>query len=40
LRRAGEKVELVATLDAPAPGDHRRAGDLDRPSILAGFAAT
>ncbi len=38
LRRANEEVEFVAMLDAPAPGDHRRAGDLDRSSILAGFA--
>ena len=38
LRRDDEEVELVAMLDAPAPGAHRRAGDLDRPSILADFA--
>jgi amino acid adenylation domain-containing protein len=38
LRQAGEDLELVAMLDAPAPGDHRRAGELDRSSILADFA--
>jgi amino acid adenylation domain-containing protein len=38
LRRADEEVELVAMLDAPTPGAHRRAGDLDRSSILADFA--